>query len=99
MNNQILFQGITPNDFLSQIDLLIANRIDEKFQEQKETSLSDKKYITGAEVDDFFSITTPTRYAWEKKGLFSRYKIAGRTRYKTSEILGAFKRIENHKNA
>lgn len=98
MTEHILFQGITPKEFLSQIDLLIASRIDEKFNQQKEISFSDREYITGPEVDDFFSITAPTRYAWEKKGLFNRYKVGGRTRYKSSEVMAAFKRIENLKN-
>lgn len=89
MNNQILLQGITPDDFLSMIDTLIEKRINEQTHILRKSKYEGKPFLTGKEVDRMLSITPPTRYEWEKKGLFSRYKVSGRTRYKRTEIVDA----------
>ena len=89
MQKQILLQGLTPEEFLIKIDTLLSERINELTHILRKSKYEGKPYLTGKEVDRMLSITPPTRYEWEKKGLFSRYKVSGRTRYKRTEIVDA----------
>lgn len=47
------------------------------------------KPYTGKEVDALFSISSPTRHDWRKKGMIEAVKVGGRTYY-TAES------VENH---
>jgi len=73
---------------------IVKSVIKEALQAERQLPFQDKEYLTGKEVDELLSITPPTRYDWEKKGLFSRYKMNDRTRYKRSEILAAFQKMK-----
>ncbi len=95
MQNQIILQGITSDQLLSKIEEIVKNNIEAQTQKLRKSKFSDKEYLEGKEVEELLNISAPTRYSWEKKGLFTRYKIAGQTRYKTSEILGALEKINN----
>lgn len=95
MNNNIILQGISSKELILKIDEIIKVRIEELSTKLQKTKYSEIEYLTGKEVEDLLRISSPTRYSWEKKGLFSRYKIAGKVRYQTSEILSVLERIDN----
>lgn len=94
MMKDLILSPIPVHDLLKSISDIVEIKISEALKAEKELPFQDKEYLTGKEVQSVLSISAPTRYEWEKKGLFSRYKISGRTRYKRSEIIAAFQKMK-----
>lgn len=90
----LILSPVPVKELLQSISDIVENKVSALLQADKELPFQDKEYLTGKEVELVLSISAPTRYEWEKKGLFSRYKISGRTRYKRSEIIQAFQKMK-----
>lgn len=51
------------------------------------------EFLTIQEASDFLKVTKPTIYDYQRKGLFSFYKIQNRTLIKKSEIIEALEKV------
>lgn len=90
----LVLSPIPLSDLLASISDIVATQVALMLKEEKELPYTGKEYLTGKEVETLLSISSPTRYEWEKKGMYSRYKLNGRTRYKRTEIIEAFQKMK-----
>ena len=85
LSNQILFNGITPNQLVELLRPMINEEVLRVFSEQEE------KLISPAETCKLFqpAITKATLTAWTEKGWLEDHRIGGRVYYLRSEILAS----------
>jgi excisionase family DNA binding protein len=98
MQEKIILDAISIENFLSKIDGLIQKRLNEKFNAPK--TRDEITYMTRKEVARFLKISLPTLHDWTKLGMIPSYKIGTRVYYKTDEVSTALRRTNylKHKN-
>ena len=54
--------------------------------------------FTRAKTAEYLGVSLPTLNDWTKNGIVKGYRIAGRVRYKLTDVENALKEIETYKN-
>ncbi len=72
----------------------IISEVVKAIDSSKEQTANEKELLTAKEVQDTLKISHTTLWNWSRKGIIKTHKIAGRLRYKRSEVLTALKRKE-----
>lgn len=98
MTGQILFTGITPEDFMNRLATIIDERVEERIKQQSATSHPDKvQYLQRKDVCEILRISLPTLNDYTKEGYLSGYKIGNRVLYKQNEVEEALHKIGSRK--
>ena len=84
---------ITKQDLERLSEKIIAEVV-KAIDNNKEKAAYEKELLTAKEVQDTLKISHTTLWSWSRKGIIQTHKIAGRLRYKRSEVLKALKRKE-----
>lgn len=82
----ILFQGITPDQLIQNITLIVQNQLNQ-FGEKILSKKADDELLTRKEACEFLSIDSSTLWAWTNSGKVKAYGIANRRYYKRSELI------------
>ena len=93
--NQILLNGITIDQLVESLRLMIREEVRLVFSEQEERLLSP------AETCKLFipAITKATLTSWKEKGWLQDHRIGGRVFYLKSEVLASTLTLGKYKNA
>lgn len=92
--NQILFTGITVNDLLEKIGLIIDGKLSElAIQNPKENQ---SKFISRKEVARLLKVSLPTLHDYTKYGWLQSYKIGKRVLYKHEEVLACIEKVATY---
>lgn len=87
----IIFQGVNPNDFSSEL----KEYIDRKFHEL-ETKLSSKpNLLNRKQTCDLLDVSPSTLFHWNKKGILKPKNISGRVYYLYSDIEKALEKFSS----
>ena len=84
MNQMLILQGISTDEFLNQIEKIIEKKLNEKIDELKPSK--DWQYLNRKEVAELLKISLPTLHNWTKEGILSSYRIGTRVLYRSDEI-------------
>lgn len=92
-SNQILLNGLSPNQLLELLRPMIKEEMRQVMLEQEE------KLLSPAEACKLFkpAITKATLASWTKQGLLQEHRIGGRVFYLQSEILASTKKLSKYK--
>ena len=87
MEQTIILQGLTADQFFTKLDEIIKNRVEITLKEAlKEGSKKKTQYISRKEVCEIVKISLPTLHQWTKDGLLISYKIGNRVLFKSDEV-------------
>jgi excisionase family DNA binding protein len=88
---QLIIQGTTLDDFLTQVSKTVSETIR---AEKAETPIQVKpNYLTRSEVAGRLNISLPTLNEYTKKGLILAYRFGARVLYKESEVDNALTQV------
>jgi hypothetical protein len=92
-DNQILLNGITPEELVELIRIVFQDEM------RKIKSEEDEKLMSPAETCKLFipTITKATLTSWTNQGLLDQYRIGGRIFYKKSEMIEKAKTLQKYK--
>ncbi len=82
VQNQILLQGITPE----QLTEKFLKGVDERIRELVNEPEKPREYLTRKEVAERLCITLPTVHSWINKGILNPYRIGNRVLFKSDEL-------------
>jgi excisionase family DNA binding protein len=92
--NQILLNGVSLNDLLSQIGQLIDSKIGNlPLNENKQSG-----YLSRKEVAKLLKITLPTLHDWTKLGYLKAYKMGTRVLYKQCQVIETLENVPTFKH-
>lgn len=94
MKQQILFSGISYQEFLDDVKSIIEDTHSSFNKTNKEIEFLSKVYRKGIDVIHFAGISYPTLHRYVKKGQLKKYEINGNPRYSTEEIVKLIKQKE-----
>ena len=94
MENSILFQNVSLDDFYEKIRKTVADEI--AFQKSCDVD-GDKKFLTRKETATRLRITLPTLNAYTKNGILKGQRIGYRVLYREEDVTAAIKEIPNRK--
>jgi len=87
MEQTIILQGLTIDQFFTKLDEIVAKRVEIKLKEAiQEGSQKKTRYISRKEVCEIVKISLPTLHQWTKDGLLTSYKIGNRVLFKSDEV-------------
>jgi len=90
---QIILSGVSLNDLLDKIGILIDSKLNQTKQPEKLQS----DYLSRLEVCKLLKITLPTLNDWSKLGRLQSYKIGNRVLYKTEEVNNSLHQVSSLK--
>jgi len=93
-SGQILFTGITVDEFLSRVEQIIDAKA--SISPKKENDQFD--YLSRKEVASLLKITLPTLHTWTQQGLLKAYKMGTRVLYKPNEVKDALEKSKYFKH-
>jgi excisionase family DNA binding protein len=88
--SQLIIQGTSLEDFLSQINTIVINAIENK----KESTSTEIELKTRKVTAKKLGISLPTLNSYTKKGIITAYRIGSQIRYKSNEIEEALQKIQ-----
>ena len=91
---QVLIQGTTLEDFLSQVRATVSETIKAEAETPKQVK---PNYLTRSEVAERLNISLPTLNEYTKKGIIPAYRFGCRVLYKESEIENSLNQIVTRK--
>jgi excisionase family DNA binding protein len=91
MNNQILLNGLSIDDFRSIVNETVSSAI-ANFR-PLETTQEPDQLIKIDEVCKILNVSKVTVFAWKKAGLIPFYRISNKIYFKRSEVFEALKKI------
>lgn len=95
MNNTIIIQGTTIDDFLSQVRQTVSETIKaEKAENPKQVK---PNYLTRSEVAGRLNISLPTLNEYTKKGIIPAYRFGVRVLYKENEVENSLNQVVTNK--
>jgi len=83
MEKVIILQGVSIDEFMSQIEKIIEKKLSEKSEELYPKK---SKYLTRKEVSEFFGVSLVTVHDWTLKGNLISYRIGKRIFFKSDEV-------------
>ena len=92
MNSQILFTGISIDDFKNIVSESISTEL-QKLRPQ-EPQKQDDQLIKLNEVAEMLHVSKVTIFAWKKAGKIPFYRISNKVYFKKNEVIEALKKIE-----
>lgn len=90
----IILHGITVDELLQKIELIIEKKIAEKIKVEKTVH-----NMTRKEVATFFKVSIVTVHNWTKEGLLPSYRMGSRVYYRSDEVEEALTRIKKYKRS
>lgn len=84
----IQYFGVQPTAHIQEI----ADKVETRLFERLSKFLNDtapKRYLSGEEVCELFSVTKPTIHEWRKRDILKSYKLGSRVYYRLDEIESA----------
>ena len=87
----IIFHGINPNDFSSEL----KQYIDKKFQELELKLNSKPNILSRKQTCELLDVTPSTLFHWNKKGILKPKNISGRVYYLYDDIENALEKFSN----
>ena len=90
VTSQILFQGITLDQFKTVLVLLLDERLKELAKVPEPQKV---EYLTRKEVASLLSISMPTLHEWCKKKILNPYRMGCRVYFKSEEVNESLKQI------
>mgnify|MGYP003528492170 CR=1 FL=1 len=88
---QIIFSGISPEEFKAEITTDMTNVFNQLLAAHLKPNEPAEKIITKKDVSQLFGVSLVTVNEWEKQGKLTGYQIGTRVRFKLSEVLEALK--------
>jgi excisionase family DNA binding protein len=82
-NNMIILQGLTVEELLEKLSLMIDKKLLEREKLPKPAAWT---YMSRKEVAAHLKISQPTLHDWTKLGWLTAYKIGKRVLYKSNEV-------------
>jgi hypothetical protein len=90
----IILQGISVEELLQKIELIVEKKIEEKIKIEKPAHLMSRK-----EVAAFFKVSIVTVHNWTKEGILPSHRVGSRIFYKSNEIEEVVTRIKKYKRS
>ena len=91
----LILQGVSVNEFLSQIGQLIDEKMTSQHQTKNEKQSA---YLSRKEVAQLLKITLKTLHEWTKGGILQSYKIGTRVLHKENEVKETLEKVPSFKH-